>query len=298
MYELNSVKMSNIRKTRKTIKRRSIVNKIVKAIQSKKKNKSLKKVEKVITTRKFMLKDPDCYPKVIVFRQNKDNPDKLDIKLYEKPNGYSIYKYKGRVNFKEELAAGKWNSKKYTIDKHNSIFIYYSDDEKLSKHYLDDYLDDKLKDKDRLKYILIKLNDTRYLSIGECLIYEFDMPDNDKIKDIIDIRECSGYQFIKLTGEKNTYYLNARGYDEYWASDVYVSNEDKIKYKLDDCYFYPSELQVKNGIPFHWKYIKVPAKHKFFGIIKYNKTAATIEYDDTELRIPSLNVEPIKWDIL
>jgi len=192
--------LRHTRKTRKTIKRRSIVNKIIKAIQSKKQNKSIEKVEKVNTTRKFIIEDPNCYPKIIVFRQNKDNPDKLDIKLFEKTKGYSIYK--DRINFRKELADGKWNSKKYTIDKHNSIFILNSNDEKLSKHYLDNYLDDKLKDKYELQYILIKINNTRYLSVGECLVYEFDMPDNDNIKDIIDIRECSGYQFIKLTGEK------------------------------------------------------------------------------------------------
>jgi len=95
--------------------------------------------------------------------------------------------------------------------------------------------------------------------------------------------------------KKNTYYLNARGYDEYWASDVYISNENKIKYKLDDCYFYPADLKVENDIPFHWKYIKVPAKK--FGI-KYYKTKAIRESNDTELRIPSLNVEPIKWDVV
>jgi hypothetical protein len=91
--------LHHTRKTRKTIKRASIVNKIIKAIQQKKKNESLENKVRVHPTSKFIIKDSDCYPKIIVFRQNKDNSDKLDIKVYAKTNGYCIYK--GRINLKK-----------------------------------------------------------------------------------------------------------------------------------------------------------------------------------------------------
>ena len=95
-------------------------------------------------------------PKIVIFSQNMDNPDKIDLIVYEKHTLDYVNKSTDRFDFDKELSIGKWNHKKYTIDKENSIYILNTLPKMTQKTYYDSYMDDGLKDFDEIYYAVSK----------------------------------------------------------------------------------------------------------------------------------------------
>jgi len=245
--------------------------------------------------RKFTIGDwgHEREPKIVIFSQNMDNPDKIDLILYEKHTLDYVNKFTDRFNFNKELSIGKWNHKKYTIDKENSIYIWTNSSKMNDKSYYDSYMDDGLKDFDEIYYAVIRLNKTRYLSLG-FILSEFDMPDNDTIVNIDASRSKGGNQNIKLIGVKNSYFIDDGTCTPYLnlGCDCYVSHENNKKYKLD--YFFCDEgyidgKEVDSPKLYIETYKAIPSK--FLGI-KYNKYKKEKVYNV----IHSLKTEPIIWD--
>ena len=77
-------------------------------------------------------------------------------------------------------------------------------------------------------YILVKINDRLYLSLG-WHPFEFEIPDNDEILNVSGIRTTrSGTQNITLFGRRNIYFIDY--YNEEIDLNSYISNEDIKKY--------------------------------------------------------------------
>lgn len=128
------------------------------------------------------------------------------------------------------LMLGKWKTYKYTFDRNipNTIFtangndVYYN-----SLHH------SELANTNSIYYMLIKLNNNHYLSLGY-IMFEFNTPNNDIIIKISDEHSKSGNQNIRFIGEKYSYAIDDGTND--FAYNYYISNDDMKKYNLKNLY--------------------------------------------------------------
>ena len=288
-----SIKYRNSRKLKSTTKTHKLITKHNRNTNANANANMTSTKNKLV--RKFTIGEwvHEREPKIVIFSQNMDNPDKIDLIVYEKHTLDYVNKSTDRIDFDKELSIGKWNHKKYTIDKENSIYILNNVHKMKQKNYYDSYMDDGLKDFDEIYYAVIRLNKTRYLSLG-FILSEFDMPNNDTIINIDASRSKGGNQNIKLIGAKYNYFIDDGLCTPYQniGCDCYVSHENIKKYKLD--YFFCNEghidrKDVESPELYINAYKAIPSK--FLGI-KYNKYKKEKVYNV----IHSLKTEPIIWD--
>ena len=198
-----------------------IVSKIVSKAESKDKSKDKSKdISKVIKKdKKYIIGDyVDHNIRVISFSADSftiyEN-QVFDIEILNQIN----------LNIDKGLSLGKWKTYKYAFDSTipNTIFtanghgVYYN-----SLSHPD------LENTNNIYYMLIKLNNNHYLSLGY-IMFEFKTPDNDIIIKISDTHSKSGNQNIRFVGEKYSYAIDDGTMDEY---NYYISNDDMKKYNI------------------------------------------------------------------
>lgn len=161
------------------------------------------------------------------------------ITMYDK-NGdfYSIGKGKKKYYppISEQLKDGEWKQQTYKYEKlymlnHNDT--WYNEKEYMkpvnaNKDYKSLGVNYDLFTSYEFKYILIKLDSKRYVSLGY-IPFEFEIPDDDEIVDLSAIRTLrNDTQNITLFGRRNTYFID--DYNEEIDLNSYISNENIKKY--------------------------------------------------------------------
>lgn len=199
------------------------------------------------------------------------------------PHNKKTYKEEPPVdlnNLEKSLQFGKWESKEY---KYISAYMSDVNNPDMNGH---ETTYNNFKDYNSCTYMLIKLHDNHYLSLGyRNGRFTFTTPNNDNIKYVNWGKGLSksGNLNAYLVGEKYTYNIFDSGSD--FEFHFYISNNDIKKYDLkenphtlkigvDD---YDNLKTIKTVKPYIIRHIK--KTKKMLGLIKYNMLEENKVYD-------------------
>lgn len=199
------------------------------------------------------------------------------------PHNKKTYKEEPPVdlnNLEKSLQFGKWESKEY---KYISAYMSDVNNPDMNGH---ETTYNNFKDYNSCTYMLIKLHDNHYLSLGyRNGRFTFTTPNNDNIKYVNWGKGISksGNLNAYLVGEKYTYNIFDSGSD--FEFHFYISNNDIKKYDLkenphtlkigvDD---YDNLKTIKTVKPYIIRHIK--KTKKMLGLIKYNMLEENKVYD-------------------
>ena len=202
------------------------------------------------------------------------------------PHNKKTYKEEPPVdlnNLEKSLQFGKWESKEY---KYISAYMSDVNNPDMNGH---ETTYNNFKDYNSCTYMLIKLHDNHYLSLGyRNGRFTFTTPNNDNIKYVNWGKGISksGNLNAYLVGEKYTYNIFDSGSD--FEYHFYISNNDIKKYDLkenphtikigvDDYDHLKTVKTVKPVKPYIIRHIK--KTKKMLGLIKYNMLEKSKIYD-------------------